>query len=111
MEVELLLLRLDPEVRIALENLQQFPAFSACSGEPAGPENQSHLLPPCVGGSPTSQSGKQPKQFQPSTASSKAAFLDLGNFKDGQSSTSRIPQPTTLGVEVLNFAMALKRLM
>ncbi|XP_070807651.1 E3 ubiquitin-protein ligase RNF10 isoform X1 [Pituophis catenifer annectens] len=45
-----------PEVRIALENLQQFPAFSACSGEPAGPENQSHLLPPCVGGSPTSQS-------------------------------------------------------
>ncbi|XP_015678094.1 RING finger protein 10 [Protobothrops mucrosquamatus] len=45
-----------PEVRIALENLQQFPAFSAGSGEPAGPENESHVLPACVGGSPTSQS-------------------------------------------------------
>ncbi|KAM3825966.1 E3 ubiquitin-protein ligase RNF10 isoform 1-T1 [Vipera latastei] len=45
-----------PEVRIALENLQQFPAFSAGSGEPAGPENECHMLPACVGGSPTSQS-------------------------------------------------------
>ncbi|XP_007442143.1 RING finger protein 10 isoform X1 [Python bivittatus] len=45
-----------PEVRIALENLQQFPAFSACSGEHTGPENQSDTLLACVGGSPTSQS-------------------------------------------------------
>ncbi|XP_044300075.1 RING finger protein 10 isoform X1 [Varanus komodoensis] len=43
-----------PEVHIALENLQQFPAFSACSGESAG-ENQSYLLLSSVNTSPVSQ--------------------------------------------------------
>ncbi|XP_063171693.1 E3 ubiquitin-protein ligase RNF10 isoform X2 [Candoia aspera] len=44
-----------PEVHFALENLQQFPAFSACSGEHVGPENQSDALLACVGGSPAPQ--------------------------------------------------------
>ncbi|XP_034955022.1 E3 ubiquitin-protein ligase RNF10 [Zootoca vivipara] len=45
-----------PEVHIALENLQQFPAFSACSGEYAGTENQTDALLSPVGSSPISQS-------------------------------------------------------
>ncbi|XP_062814855.1 E3 ubiquitin-protein ligase RNF10 isoform X1 [Anolis carolinensis] len=44
-----------PEVRIALENLQQFPAFSACSGESDGTETQSTPLMSSSGRSPVSQ--------------------------------------------------------
>ncbi|XP_063000254.1 E3 ubiquitin-protein ligase RNF10 isoform X2 [Elgaria multicarinata webbii] len=44
-----------PEVRIALENLQQFPAFSACSGESADAENQSSSLLSSDERSPVSQ--------------------------------------------------------
>ncbi|XP_060641357.2 E3 ubiquitin-protein ligase RNF10 isoform X1 [Anolis sagrei] len=44
-----------PEVRIALENLQQFPAFSACSGESDGTENQSVPLMSSMSRSPVSQ--------------------------------------------------------
>ncbi|XP_042297486.1 RING finger protein 10 isoform X2 [Sceloporus undulatus] len=44
-----------PEVHIALENLQQFPAFSACSGEVDGTENQSDTLLSSLGRSPASQ--------------------------------------------------------
>uniref|UniRef100_A0A8D0DIN5 E3 ubiquitin-protein ligase RNF10 n=1 Tax=Salvator merianae TaxID=96440 RepID=A0A8D0DIN5_SALMN len=43
-----------PEVRIALENLQQFPAFSACSGESAAAENLSNTFS-SLGGSPVFQ--------------------------------------------------------
>lgn len=50
---------LDPEVRIALENLQQFPAFSSASGEAAGTEVQSNDLLSPLGRSPVSQPGEQ----------------------------------------------------
>ncbi|XP_060105675.1 E3 ubiquitin-protein ligase RNF10 [Heteronotia binoei] len=44
-----------PEVRIALENLQQFPAFSSYSEEFCGTENQSSALQSLHSGSPVSQ--------------------------------------------------------
>ncbi|XP_066466049.1 E3 ubiquitin-protein ligase RNF10 isoform X2 [Tiliqua scincoides] len=44
-----------PEVRIALENLQQFPAFSSASGEAAGTEVQSNDILSPLGRSPVSQ--------------------------------------------------------
>ncbi|XP_077164923.1 E3 ubiquitin-protein ligase RNF10 [Paroedura picta] len=44
-----------PEVRIALENLQQFPAFSSYSEEPCGTENQSDAVQSLYSLSPVSQ--------------------------------------------------------
>lgn len=48
---------LDPEVHIALENLQQFPAFSPCAGEAADTEDLSGDLLSPVSRSPISQPG------------------------------------------------------
>ncbi|KAJ6659173.1 hypothetical protein lerEdw1_019476 [Lerista edwardsae] len=51
-----------PEVRIALENLQQFPAFSPCAGEAAGTEDLSNDLLSPLSRSPISQPGEQLQQ-------------------------------------------------
>ncbi|NXY44768.1 RNF10 protein, partial [Ceuthmochares aereus] len=46
--------RLHPEVHIALENLQQFPAFTSCPGETTSTDHQSFCLSP-LGRSPVFQ--------------------------------------------------------
>lgn len=70
---------LDPEVCIALENLQQFPAFSSGSGELAGTENRSEALLSPLLGSPVSQPGKQLQEttcvFNQAVLSASAAQL------------------------------------
>ncbi|NXC12707.1 RNF10 protein, partial [Corythaeola cristata] len=48
---------IDPEVHIALENLQQFPAFTSCPGETTSIDHQSFCLSP-LGRSPVCQTGE-----------------------------------------------------
>nr|XP_056715811.1 RING finger protein 10 [Euleptes europaea] len=68
-----------PEVRIALENLQQFPAFSS-SEEPCGTENQSCALPSLLSRSPVSQ----PESLTPlsPTASLGSPSLCVGSLEE-----------------------------
>nr|XP_028566964.1 RING finger protein 10 [Podarcis muralis] len=70
-----------PEVHIALENLQQFPAFSACSGEYAGTENQSDALLSPVGSSPISQSESMYTPLSPA-GSLGSPSLFVGNLEE-----------------------------
>ncbi|XP_054853014.1 RING finger protein 10 [Eublepharis macularius] len=69
-----------PEVRIALENLQQFPAFSSYSEEFSGIENQSSVLQLPLGRSPVSQ----PEYLTPlsPTASISSPSLCVGSLEE-----------------------------
>ncbi|XP_061458884.1 E3 ubiquitin-protein ligase RNF10 isoform X2 [Rhineura floridana] len=68
-----------PEVHIALENLQQFPAFSAFSGEPA--ENESDAALSAVGGIPVCQPESLPTPLSPA-ASLGSPSLCVGNLEE-----------------------------
>ncbi|KYO31693.1 RING finger protein 10 isoform B [Alligator mississippiensis] len=57
-----------PEVHIALENLQQFPAFSSCLGESISTDNQSPFLLPPLGRSPVSQTEFVPTTLLPAAS-------------------------------------------
>uniref|UniRef100_A0A7M4EAD0 E3 ubiquitin-protein ligase RNF10 n=1 Tax=Crocodylus porosus TaxID=8502 RepID=A0A7M4EAD0_CROPO len=57
-----------PEVHIALENLQQFPAFSSCLGESISNDNQSPFLLPPLGRSPVSETEFVPTTLLPAAS-------------------------------------------
>ncbi|NXS70255.1 RNF10 protein, partial [Pandion haliaetus] len=65
--------RLYPEVHIALENLQQFPAFTSCPGETTNIDHQSFCLSP-LGRSPVFQTESIPTPLSPA-ASQVSPFL------------------------------------
>ncbi|XP_020654766.3 E3 ubiquitin-protein ligase RNF10 [Pogona vitticeps] len=70
-----------PEVRIALENLQQFPAFSACSAEPDGQEAQSSTLLSSVGRSSVTQPEPLLTLGSPAASPVSPSFC-LGNLEE-----------------------------
>ncbi|NXA53592.1 RNF10 protein, partial [Nothocercus julius] len=69
----------NPEVHIALENLQQFPAFSSCSGETTSVDQQSFCLSP-LGRSPVFQTESVPTPLSP--AASQVSPLLCGSLEE-----------------------------
>ncbi|NXI46220.1 RNF10 protein, partial [Galbula dea] len=70
---------LDPEVHIALENLQQFPAFTSCPGETTRIDHQSFCLSP-LGRSPVFQTESVPTALSP--AASQVSPLLWGSLEE-----------------------------
>ncbi|XP_053135927.1 RING finger protein 10 isoform X2 [Hemicordylus capensis] len=70
-----------PEVRLPLENLQQFPAFSSCSGEPASTEDQGHTLLSPLSRSPVSQPGSVTMPLSP-LVSPGSPLLCVGSLEE-----------------------------
>ncbi|NXI74194.1 RNF10 protein, partial [Anseranas semipalmata] len=70
---------LDPEVHIALENLQQFPAFTSCHGETTSIDHQS-FCPSPLGRSPVFQTESIPTPLSP--AASQASPLLCGSLEE-----------------------------
>ncbi|XP_030316135.1 RING finger protein 10 [Calypte anna] len=68
-----------PEVHIALENLQQFPAFTTCSGETNSIDHQSFCLSP-LGRSPVFQTESIPTPLSP--AASQVSPLLCGSLEE-----------------------------
>ncbi|KFU95069.1 RING finger protein 10, partial [Chaetura pelagica] len=68
-----------PEVHIALENLQQFPAFTSCPGETTSIDHQSFCLSP-LGRSPVFQTESIPTPVSP--AASQASPLLCGSLEE-----------------------------
>lgn len=68
-----------PEVHIALENLQQFPAFTSCHGETTSTDHQSFCLSP-LGRSPVFQTDSIPTPFSP--AASQASPSLCGSLEE-----------------------------
>ncbi|XP_062445833.1 E3 ubiquitin-protein ligase RNF10 [Rhea pennata] len=68
-----------PEVHIALENLQQFPAFTSCSGETTSIDHRSFCLSP-LGKSPVFQTESVPPSLSP--AASQVSPLLCGSFEE-----------------------------
>ncbi|KAJ7309502.1 hypothetical protein JRQ81_007547 [Phrynocephalus forsythii] len=72
-----------PEVRIALENLQQFPAFRSCSAEPDGPETQSGTLLSAASSSSSPVSQPEPLSTLTSPAATPGSpSFSLGNLEE-----------------------------
>ncbi|NXY68322.1 RNF10 protein, partial [Glareola pratincola] len=71
--------RLYPEVHIALENLQQFPAFTSCPGETTSTDHQSFCLSP-LGRSPVFQTESIPTPLSP--AASQVSPLLCGSLEE-----------------------------
>lgn len=70
-----------PEVRIALENLQHFPAFSPCAGEAAGTEDLSNDLLSPLSRSPVSQPESLSVSLSPA-ASLCSPSLGVGSLEE-----------------------------
>uniref|UniRef100_A0A803Y939 E3 ubiquitin-protein ligase RNF10 n=1 Tax=Meleagris gallopavo TaxID=9103 RepID=A0A803Y939_MELGA len=68
-----------PEVHIALENLQQFPAFTSCHRETTSTDHQSFCLSP-LGRSPVFQTDSIPTPFSP--AASQASPSLCGSLEE-----------------------------
>ncbi|XP_010173818.2 RING finger protein 10 [Antrostomus carolinensis] len=68
-----------PEVHIALENLQQFPAFTSCHGETTSIDHQSFCLSP-LGRSPVFQTESIPTPLSP--AASQVSPLLCGSLEE-----------------------------
>ncbi|NXN93563.1 RNF10 protein, partial [Rhinopomastus cyanomelas] len=68
-----------PEVHIALENLQQFPAFTSCPGETTSIDHQSFCLSP-LGRSPVFQTEPIPTSVSP--AASQVSPLLCGSLEE-----------------------------
>ncbi|NXP12029.1 RNF10 protein, partial [Thinocorus orbignyianus] len=68
-----------PEVHIALENLQQFPAFTSCPGETTSTDHQSFCLSP-LGRSPVFQTESVPTPLSP--AASQVSPLLCGSLEE-----------------------------
>ncbi|KAM6111747.1 E3 ubiquitin-protein ligase RNF10 [Pterocles gutturalis] len=68
-----------PEVHIALENLQQFPAFTSCPGETTSIDHQSFCLSP-LGRSPVFQTESVPTPLSP--AASQVSPLLCGSLEE-----------------------------
>ncbi|NXG34949.1 RNF10 protein, partial [Dromaius novaehollandiae] len=69
----------NPEVHIALENLQQFPAFTSCSGETTSIDHQRFCLSP-LGRSPVFQTESVPSPLSP--AASQVSPLLCGSLEE-----------------------------
>ncbi|NXR07447.1 RNF10 protein, partial [Semnornis frantzii] len=69
----------NPEVHIALENLQQFPAFTSCPGETTSIDHQSFCLSP-LGRSPVLQTEAAPAPLPP--AASQVSPLLCGSLEE-----------------------------
>ncbi|NXS01591.1 RNF10 protein, partial [Oxylabes madagascariensis] len=70
---------MNPEVHIALENLQQFPAFTSCSGETASTDHQGFCQSP-LGRSPVFRTESIPTPLSP--AASQVSPLLCGSLEE-----------------------------